>query len=71
MMHVERIIPIVKLNLRLQCWSQVYVIIDGDAYIHVSGTITIDGKREYDYGKNDQMKEIKEQLMMIPQCLLF
>ena len=53
MMHVERIIPIVKLNLRLQCWSQVYVIIDGDAYIHVSGTITIDGKREYDYGKND------------------
>ena len=34
MMHVERITSIVKLNLKLQCYSQV-------AYILVKGTITI------------------------------
>ena len=38
-MHVERITPISKLNLKLQCFSQVYDY--SDAYILVKGTISI------------------------------
>ena len=33
MMHVEHIIPIIKLNLRLQCLSRVYVVIVIHTYL--------------------------------------
>ena len=35
MTHVERITPTVKLKLKLQCWSQVYMIIVVDTYLSV------------------------------------
>ena len=35
MTHVEPIRPTVKLKLKLQCWSQVYMIIVVDIYLSV------------------------------------
>ena len=40
MMHKESITLIVNLNLKLQCWSHVYVII---VFIVVKGTMEIIG----------------------------
>ena len=43
MMHVERITPVVQLNLKLQCQHQVCNY--SDAYLLVSWIITITGER--------------------------
>ena len=51
MMRVERITLIVKLNLKLQCWTQVYVLYTFKSYIHASGTISIDVEQAGDNAK--------------------
>ena len=55
MTHVEPITKIIKLNLKLQCSCQVYVIISMCTYILVSGTITIIGA-----GDNDNARRLEE-----------
>ena len=60
MIQVELITLIVKLNLKLQCIEQVYVISDqvyavSHAYILVSRTITIT-----EAGSNDATKGLRE-----------
>ena len=52
-MHVQPITPIVKLNLKLQCQSQVYMIIVQHIYF-VSGTITVTSQAEDNPNGNNE-----------------
>ena len=51
MEHVKRIAPIGRLNLKLQCWSQVYVILVMPKYLLVYNTISITGAGTDDAAK--------------------
>ena len=69
MTHVEHVTSIIKLELKPQCYSQVWID-HNDAYILLNGTMTITGGPDDAIEANKRVDERKKEVIFTGHHLL-